>query len=54
MELAFAALHQLCAPMLSELDGLPGPQRAALGVAFGLRDGDAPAAPASHGSPRPG
>jgi DNA-binding CsgD family transcriptional regulator len=42
MELAFAALHQLCAPMLGELDRLPGPQRAALGVAFGLRDGDAP------------
>ena len=42
MELAFAALHQLCAPMLGELDRLPGPQRTALGVAFGLRDGDAP------------
>jgi AAA ATPase domain len=42
MELAFAALHQLCAPMLDELDRLPGPQRTALGVAFGLRDGDAP------------
>ena len=32
MELAFAALHHLCAPMLGELDRLPGPQRAALGV----------------------
>jgi DNA-binding CsgD family transcriptional regulator len=42
MELAYAALHQLCAPMLDELDRLPGPQRAALDVAFGLRDGDAP------------
>jgi hypothetical protein len=42
MELAFAALHQLCAPMLGDLDRLPGPQRTALGVAFGLRDGDAP------------
>jgi DNA-binding CsgD family transcriptional regulator len=42
MELAFAALHQLCAPMLGELDRLPGPQRTALGVAFGLQDGDAP------------
>jgi DNA-binding CsgD family transcriptional regulator len=42
MELAFAALHQLCAPMLGELDRLPGPQRAALEVAFGLRDGDPP------------
>ena len=36
MELAFAALQQLCAPMLDKLAGLPDPQRAALGVAFGL------------------
>src|ERR1700716_3260255 len=36
MELAFAALHQLCAPMLDRLERLPGPQRDALGVAFGL------------------
>jgi DNA-binding CsgD family transcriptional regulator len=42
MELAFAALQQLCAPMLDKLEGLPGPQRDALGVAFGLNDGDAP------------
>src|ERR1700722_11942067 len=42
MELAFAALHQLCAPMLDELAGLPDPQRAALGVAFGLDTGAAP------------
>ena len=42
MELAFAALHQLCAPMLDRLDRLPGPQRDALGVAFGLQRGDAP------------
>ena len=27
MELAFAALHQLYAPLLDRLDGLPGPQR---------------------------
>ena len=39
MELAFAALQQLCAPMLGKLEGLPGPQRAALGVAFGLKRG---------------
>src|ERR1700734_423681 len=37
MELAFAALHQLCAPLLDRLDRLPVPQRDALGVAFGLR-----------------
>jgi DNA-binding CsgD family transcriptional regulator len=42
MELAFAALQQLCAPMLDRLDRLPAPQKDALGVAFGLRAGDAP------------
>src|SRR5436305_5946517 len=42
MELAFAGLHQLCAPMLDGLDGLFGPQRDALRVAFGLHGGDAP------------
>ena len=42
MELPFAGLHQLCAPMLEHLDRLPGPQGDALGAAFGLREGDAP------------
>lgn len=42
MELAFAGLHQLCAPFLDRLDRLPGPQRDALGTAFGLRDGNPP------------
>ena len=42
MELAFAALQQLCGPMLDRLDRLPDPQRAALGVALGLTAGDAP------------
>ncbi|HEX4282697.1 MAG TPA: AAA family ATPase, partial [Solirubrobacteraceae bacterium] len=42
MELAFAALQQLCAPTLDRLDRLPAPQQEALGVAFGLRAGDAP------------
>jgi DNA-binding CsgD family transcriptional regulator/tetratricopeptide (TPR) repeat protein len=42
MELAFAALHQLFAPMLDRLDRLPGPQREALATAFGLSAGDAP------------
>jgi DNA-binding CsgD family transcriptional regulator len=42
MELAFAGLHLLCAPLLDRLEGLPGPQRDALGVAFGLREGAAP------------
>src|SRR3984885_10940483 len=42
MELAFAALQQLCGPMLDRLEGLPAPQQDALGVALGLRAGDAP------------
>src|SRR5262245_4191011 len=42
MELAFAALQQLCRPMLDRLERLPDPQREALGVAFGLRAGEAP------------
>ena len=42
MELGFAGLYQLCAPFLDRLERLPGPQRDALGVAFGLRDGDGP------------
>jgi len=42
MELAFAGLHQLCAPMLGRLGGLPGPQCDALQTVFGLREGTAP------------
>ena len=42
MELAFAGLHLLCAPLLDRRGGLPGPQRDALEVAFGLREGGAP------------
>jgi DNA-binding CsgD family transcriptional regulator len=42
MELAFAGLQQLCAPMLDRLEQLPGPQRDALGTAFGLRTGEPP------------
>ena len=42
MELAFAGLHQLCAPMLGGLDGLPSPQQDALRVAFGLQGGATP------------
>ena len=37
MELPFAGLHRLCAPMLGRLDALPEPQQDALRVAFGLR-----------------
>jgi hypothetical protein len=39
MELAFAGLHQLCAPILEHLDPLPVPQRNALRTAFGLSAG---------------
>src|ERR1700749_3357064 len=42
MELAFAALHQLCAPMLDHAEFLPEPQREALRTAFGLSAGPAP------------
>ena len=41
-QFAFAGLHQLCSPLLDRLGALPGPQQAALGVAFGLRVGAAP------------
>jgi AAA ATPase-like protein len=42
MELAFAALHQLCSQSLGLLEHLPEPQREALEVALGLRAGRAP------------
>jgi DNA-binding CsgD family transcriptional regulator len=42
MELAFAGLHQLCAPMLDRLDRLPAPQRDALAIVFGRRSGPTP------------
>jgi DNA-binding CsgD family transcriptional regulator len=42
MELPFAGLHQLCAPMLDRLDRLPAPQRDALATAFGVSAGDPP------------
>jgi DNA-binding CsgD family transcriptional regulator len=41
-ELAYAALQQLCRPMLSQLKALPGPQRDGLATAFGLAAGNAP------------
>jgi DNA-binding CsgD family transcriptional regulator/tetratricopeptide (TPR) repeat protein len=42
MELAFAGLQQLCAPLLNHLDELPEPQREALNVAFGRGVGAPP------------
>ena len=42
IELAFAGLHQLCAPFLDRVQRLPGPQRDALGTAFSMRSGAEP------------
>src|SRR6202165_4348330 len=42
MELAFAGVHQLCAPMLDHLERLPVPQRDARGAALGISPGPAP------------
>jgi predicted ATPase len=42
MELAFSGLHQICTPMLDQLERLPDPQRQALATVFGLSAGPAP------------
>jgi DNA-binding CsgD family transcriptional regulator len=42
MELPFAAVHQLCGPIVGRLNSLPEPQRQALSVALGLSSGDPP------------
>lgn len=42
MELAYAGVQQLCAPLMEYLDDLPTPQRDALNVAFGLGVGPPP------------
>jgi DNA-binding CsgD family transcriptional regulator len=42
MELAYSGLHQLCVPMLDQLDRLPVPQQMALATVFGLSDGPVP------------
>ena len=42
MELAYAGLQQLCAPLMANADQLPEPQRDALTVAFGLGVGPPP------------
>ena len=42
MELAFASLHQLCAPLLDRLERLPAPQRDALRIVFGQDSGPPP------------
>jgi AAA ATPase domain len=42
MELAYASLHQVCAPLFSRLEQLPPPQRQALETVFGLSAGAPP------------
>jgi DNA-binding CsgD family transcriptional regulator len=42
MELAYAALHRLCAPLLGWVDRIPAPQQEALETTFGLRAGPVP------------
>ncbi|GAA5122297.1 LuxR family transcriptional regulator [Alloalcanivorax gelatiniphagus] len=42
VELAFGALHQLCAPFFGHLDRLAAPQRQALETAFGISEGRPP------------
>jgi DNA-binding CsgD family transcriptional regulator len=42
MELAYASLHQLCAPMLGRLERVPGPQRQSLEIVFGMSAGPPP------------
>src|SRR5688572_30664439 len=42
MELPFAGIHQLCAPLLDQLDALPQAQQDGLNVALGLASGDVP------------
>ena len=42
MELAFAGLQQLCAPLLDGSAQLPGPQRSAIETAFGVSAGVPP------------
>ena len=42
MELPFAGIHRLCAPMLDGLEDLAEPQHDALEVAFGVSSGAAP------------
>ena len=42
MELAYASLHQLCAPVLDRLERIPHPQSQALDIVFGLKPGAPP------------
>ena len=42
LEMPYAALHQLCGPMLGDLGALPEPQQRTLQIAFGIVAGNAP------------
>src|SRR3954451_20284425 len=42
MELPYAALHQLCGPLLDRLKARPVPQRQAMEIVFGVTAGEAP------------
>src|SRR4051794_14277154 len=42
MELSFAAVQQLCAPLMKLSERIPSPQRDALATALGLQPGKAP------------
>src|ERR1700755_3653090 len=42
LELAYSGLHQICAPLLGELERLPEPQHDALATVFGLSAGPVP------------
>ena len=48
INLEYGAVHQLLVPFLPLIGDLPGPQRQAIGVAFGLEAGPSP------DGPRPG
>ena len=48
MELPFAGLHQLCAPILGRLDALPQPQRARCASPSGSRPASRPTASSSR------
>src|SRR5262249_19507965 len=42
MELAYASLQQVCAPLTDRLERIPAPQRLALEIVFGRSPGPAP------------
>ncbi|MHB8234182.1 MAG: AAA family ATPase, partial [Solirubrobacteraceae bacterium] len=42
LELPFASLHQMCGPLLNELERIPPPQKEAIEIVFALRSGPAP------------